>query len=143
MDEKPQLRFAEITKHYKDDIVPLIKTFCADFPYPMVLFFEYTNWIWQFTQYERYMEIYSIHNYIKDDLTLGQLFAFNTLYEISSYCSSIVARMKDGTIIHGRNLDFYHPELLKKVTYNVKFVRGEEYVYDAVMFAGLMGVYSG
>ena len=40
-------------------------------------------------------------------------------------------------------MDFGLTELIRKVVYVAKFVRGQEYLFDAVMFAGTNGVYTG
>jgi hypothetical protein len=51
--------------------------------------------------------------------------------------------MKDGTIVHDRNLDFAFAEIMRNVTYVAKFMKGDEYLYDAMMFAGYNGVMTG
>jgi len=51
--------------------------------------------------------------------------------------------MSNGTIIHGRNLDFDFADQFRNMTYRAKFVRGDKYLFDAVMFAGNVGVYTG
>lgn len=67
----------------------------------------------------------------------------NYVYEFDSFCTSIVARLSDGTIIHQRNLDFYFPENTRNITYIAKFYRGDRYLFDAVMFGGLISTYTG
>lgn len=51
--------------------------------------------------------------------------------------------MRDGTIVHGRNLDFEYADILRKITYAAKFVRGDKILFEATMFAGCVGVYTG
>jgi hypothetical protein len=67
----------------------------------------------------------------------------NYVYEIDSYCTSIVARMKNGTVLLGRNLDFYFPEEGKRTIFNGRFYDGDKFLFEAVMFAGMVGVYQG
>jgi len=39
-------------------------------------------------------------------LKLGEVVLYNIFYEVSSFCTSIVAQDQNGNIFHGRNLDF-------------------------------------
>jgi len=67
----------------------------------------------------------------------------NCLYELDAWCTSIVAQQADGTIIHDRNLDFSTPDQLRQIGYTATFMKDGDYLYDAVMFGGLTGVYTG
>mmetsp|Transcript_11 Transcript_11/g.21 ORF Transcript_11/g.21 Transcript_11/m.21 type:complete len:187 (-) Transcript_11:377-937(-) len=40
-------------------------------------------------------------------------------------------------------MDFDFANYLRAITYNARFVRNGEYVFDAVMFGGIVGVYTG
>ena len=75
-------------------------------------------------------------------MTLSKAVLLNALYEVEAWCTSIIAKGADGSIIHQRNLDFDNPNQMRKITYSVTFTRDGEYVYDAVMFAGNLGVYT-
>ena len=57
-------------------------------------------------------------------------------------CTSIVARQADGTIIHGRNLDFGFADAMRKASYVAEFYKNGKHIYDAVMFGGYVGVLS-
>ena len=39
-------------------------------------------------------------------------------------------------------LDFYYTDYMRSITYRAKFVRDGKHIYDAVMFAGNVGVYT-
>lgn len=67
----------------------------------------------------------------------------NSLYEIGAWCTSIVAQAADGTILHSRNLDYDYGDIMRAMTFNAKFRNGKEELFDAVMFGGLPGVYTG
>ena len=67
----------------------------------------------------------------------------NFLYELESWCTSVVAQQANGTIIHSRNLDFDFSDTMRKFTYRARFVKGDEYSFDAVMFGSTIGVYTG
>jgi hypothetical protein len=51
--------------------------------------------------------------------------------------------IKNGTIIHSRNLDFEEPSIMRKVVYRAIFKKNGLYSFDAVMFAGTVGIYTG
>jgi len=67
----------------------------------------------------------------------------NSLYEVESFCTSIVAKQQDGTIIHGRVMDFTFADDMRRTTYNAEFVNGEDFLFNAVMFGGTTGIYTG
>jgi hypothetical protein len=52
-------------------------------------------------------------------------------------CTGIVARAADGAIVHGRNLDYAHAELLKPLTIVVDFRRDGAVAFSATLWAGL------
>ncbi|GAU92270.1 hypothetical protein RvY_04371 [Ramazzottius varieornatus] len=64
----------------------------------------------------------------------------NIVYEIVTFCTSIVASDINGKPIHGRNLDFRGTPLLRDETIHVDFVRKingvQQIVYSAVTVAG-------
>lgn len=67
----------------------------------------------------------------------------NYVYEFDAFCTSIITRQADGTILHGRNLDFDYTKFIHNLTYHADFVEGEKHRYSANMFAGHMGVFTG
>ena len=67
----------------------------------------------------------------------------NYVYEITTFCTSIIARTSEGYIIHGRNLDFYFPNETKAITYNAHFKRNNTIIFNATMFGGITGVFTG
>jgi N-acylethanolamine-hydrolysing acid amidase len=46
-------------------------------------------------------------------------------------------------VIHGRNLDFDFPEEMRAITYVANFYKNGVYLFDAVMFGGDIGIYTG
>lgn len=67
----------------------------------------------------------------------------NSLYELGAWCTSVIAKQTDGTIIHSRNLDYNDAPFMRNLTFRAKFVAGDEFLFSAVMFAGNLGVYTG
>jgi hypothetical protein len=51
--------------------------------------------------------------------------------------------MLNGTIIHGRIMDFDNPSELRDVSFNANFLKGGKHHFSAVMFAGTVGIYTG
>ena len=51
--------------------------------------------------------------------------------------------MANGTIIHDRNLDFAFADTMRNLTFEAKFMKGDKQVFDATMFAGINGVFTG
>ena len=60
----------------------------------------------------------------------------NYVYEYVAYCTSIIAKGRDSTIMHMRILDFSFPELQKAQTYIGEFYKGGKKLYSAVLFGG-------
>ena len=51
-------------------------------------------------------------------LTVEQTFGVSSITELSTYCTSIIARDSEDQIVHVRNLDFGNTETMKKLVYN-------------------------
>jgi len=76
-------------------------------------------------------------------MDLSIALTLNYLYEMQAFCTSIVSRMPDGTIIHGRNLDFDFSDEMRNISFIAQFYRGDEHLFESMMFAGDIGVYTG
>eukprot|EP01083_Nonionella_stella_P295191 1003258_1 len=75
-------------------------------------------------------------------LTIDQLITVNIVYDLSAFCTSIVARTKDGKILHARNQDF--PTVLRNDTVNLLYVdANNNTLYEATTFFGYVGVPTG
>ena len=64
-------------------------------------------------------------------------------YEFSAFCTSVIAHDSEGQIIHSRNLDFAFAGPMRNITYEAVFMRNDQELYRAIMFAGLNGVMTG
>jgi len=71
-----------------------------------------------------------------------EIVMINYLYELDAYCTSIIAKMSNNTVFLARNLDFYFPEETRKVLYNAHFYRGSKFLFEAPMFAGIIGIFT-
>jgi N-acylethanolamine-hydrolysing acid amidase len=74
--------------------------------------------------------------------TEGQVAFMQLYYEIDNFCTSIVAQHSNGTIFHGRNLDYSLPGL-ENITANVKWVKGGEELAFSTQYIGYMGILTG
>lgn len=73
---------------------------------------------------------------------LGDIVLMNLFYELESGCTSIVAGNANGTIYHGRNLDFDIPGL-QNITAMVNFVKDGQVAYRGTTFVGYVGLLTG
>eukprot|EP00026_Physarum_polycephalum_P007681 Phypoly_transcript_07746.p1 GENE.Phypoly_transcript_07746~~Phypoly_transcript_07746.p1 ORF type:complete len:361 (+),score=30.73 Phypoly_transcript_07746:62-1084(+) len=80
-------------------------------------------------------------------LDYGLLTIVNLGYELSDACTSIVAQMPNGTILHARNMDFWDgiwlTGHLKNLTYTAQYQQGGKTVFYATTFVSYVGVLSG
>ena len=73
----------------------------------------------------------------------GSIVAINLLYDVTAFCTSIVAENEDGTIIHGRNLDYGFP-LLRNDTIVVNMIdKNGNTIYHGTTFFGYVGMWTG
>ncbi|KAM4612608.1 N-acylethanolamine-hydrolyzing acid amidase-like [Polymixia lowei] len=74
--------------------------------------------------------------------SLSDIILLNFAYEISAFCTSIVAQDTNGHVYHGRNLDYPHA-ILRNLTINVIFLKNGEVAYRGTSFAGYVGLWTG
>lgn len=55
------------------------------------------------------------------NISLAETILLNILYDLSAYCTSIVAQDKKGNIFHGRNLDYEFSEILRNISFISNF----------------------
>jgi N-acylethanolamine-hydrolysing acid amidase len=74
----------------------------------------------------------------------GDVVLVNLLYEITAKCTSTVAQHTDGTIYHGRNLDFGEggafTDFLRSIAIEVHFQRNGTTVYTGTTYSGYVGL---
>uniref|UniRef100_A0A667Y9I9 N-acylethanolamine-hydrolyzing acid amidase n=1 Tax=Myripristis murdjan TaxID=586833 RepID=A0A667Y9I9_9TELE len=74
--------------------------------------------------------------------SLADVIILNFAYEISAFCTSIVAQDTNGHVYHGRNLDYPH-DVLRNLTVNINFLKNGEVMYSGTSFAGYVGLWTG
>ncbi|UJR08334.1 hypothetical protein I4U23_012605 [Adineta vaga] len=86
-------------------------------------------------------EFYSIAQALS--MPVADIVLINFVYELRTFCTSLLVRTLNGTIIHGRNLDFdLNTDLLRRLTFHAKFYRQSDptFTYESVHFAGSIGL---
>lgn len=84
------------------------------------------------------------------EVTKRDLVLWNLIYDMDFpvFCSGIIAAQIDGTVIHGRNMDFdfqWDDEHgithgLTQITYEAKFVKNGELIMSAIQWPGHVGI---
>ncbi|KAL9983019.1 hypothetical protein ACROYT_G005140 [Oculina patagonica] len=74
------------------------------------------------------------------NLSLADTILLNIFYDLSAFCTSIVAQDKDGNVFHGRNLDYSFSETLRNLTFISNFQSKGKVIYTGVTFAGQVGL---
>lgn len=87
------------------------------------------------------------------EVTVNRLLLWGAMYELASptACSGFLAAMDNGTVVHGRNMDYsFHWEGPDKqvynwpaVTFEIVFVRGGKPLFLAVGWPGHVGISTG
>lgn len=76
-------------------------------------------------------------------MPLADIILFNLVYEFRTYCTSLLVRTINNTILHGHNLDFdLNTALLRRLTFHGKFFRTSEptFEYESIHLAGMIGL---
>ncbi|XP_048236999.1 acid ceramidase-like [Haliotis rufescens] len=90
------------------------------------------------------------------DMSLADAVLYNIFYELSTFCTSIVAEDSKGELYHARNMDFefgegydiknrtwFLSENLRPLLVNINYMRGGNLVFRAAHYAGYVGVVTG
>lgn len=78
------------------------------------------------------------------NMSLGAIVMANILYDVTAFCTSIVMENNNGSIFHGRNLDYsLGKEMLSALTIVVDFQQSGKTVYTATTYAGYVGILTG
>ncbi|KAI4901700.1 hypothetical protein NFI96_029231 [Prochilodus magdalenae] len=85
-------------------------------------------------------EIRGMASYYQSDIS--DIVLLNFAYEVSAFCTSIVAQSTKGNIYHGRNLDYPH-DVLKNLTIDIQFIKNGQVAYRGTSFAGYVGLWTG
>lgn len=153
LDLPPQERWKQVAQDYSQGIVALLNEIKKMVPPEAITLIDIIGKdVRKYLPYPYNEEILGIAASIKG-VTVGEIVLGNTLYEVTAFghggkaeakaCTSIIAEALNGTIFHGRNLDYSFGSALRDLTIVVNFQQGGKTVYTGTTFAGMVGLLSG
>lgn len=132
LDEPPRLRFVAPNLRFKNEtlvsLVELEKVVDFYLNENAKTIVDYSFWL---AQREHYLEMEGIATALGIDTR--RIVLANFVYEYIAFCTSLLAKQVDGTILHVRMYDFIAPEETKKMLYIGEFYRNGSYLYSGVM----------
>lgn len=144
LDLEPVDRFKEVAVYFREPFKNSTLTFMPYIPKAVKSFFDYFSWTWYYIHHERYLEIKGFAEAAAiPEIPVSRAILINVFFEMQSWCTSIVAQMKDGTIIHQRNLDFDHAHSMQQLVFQADFIKRGQVQFSTTMLAGSVGVYTG
>lgn len=141
LDLPEQQRFVETSTYYKPYLLEVLNQYRNLIPAPLVWIIEQFGGAIFSIQPEYYMEIEGMAGAI--GVSTNSLLLAQYINELSAFCTSVVAYTANGTVFHGRNMDFLFESTMRNITYQAEFMQNGQYLFTAVMYAGLNGVHSG
>jgi len=130
LETAPYKRFEEPTSHLKDKILTVFQKYMDGIPQFIHTAFEFLHPLLKFWQPVRVEEMEGIASAL--GVESWKVIMANYAYDISAFCTSIIARKSDGSIIHARNMDYLFPKDMQPITYHVKWYRNDQYLYESV-----------
>eukprot|EP01017_Pseudomicrothorax_dubius_P049760 TRINITY_DN9302_c0_g4_i1.p1 TRINITY_DN9302_c0_g4~~TRINITY_DN9302_c0_g4_i1.p1 ORF type:complete len:370 (-),score=45.13 TRINITY_DN9302_c0_g4_i1:120-1229(-) len=76
-------------------------------------------------------------------VSFQELFMMNFLYELTTFCTGVIAKDKNGVIMHGRNLDFFYQDIVANLTAHVNFYKNGVFLFKAEVIVGSVGILTG
>lgn len=141
LNEAPESRWAHVQSPY----AATIKTFAQNYakysitPLKLDLLVTLLHRGWITPEFDR-----ELHGMAKTvDITYKEAVFLNFMYEYNAFCTSIVVRLQNGTIIHGRNLDYDSEAFLRNTTVTIDVSKDGKLLYTSVGFAWYLGVGTG
>ena len=77
------------------------------------------------------------------NISLPEVILANLYYDLTAYCTSIVAQDEQGNIFHARNLDYGNTVVFRNMSVRVDFLRNGKIAYSGITFAGYIGILTG
>lgn len=143
LDDDPEVRWAPLTKVFDPDFLRKAAAEIIDSTVP--------KWVHQavkpiVTALDKFIpqpyagEINGLTKHFGG--SLSDVVMLNFAYEVTAFCTSIIAQDKKGNLYHGRNLDYPH-SVLRNLTVNLVFLKKGEVAYYGTSFAGYVGLWTG
>ena len=156
LDLPPEERWNEVVADFKDELKILLSVVNQRVPSSISKLLELATGDFIEETFPRPYgaEMVGIANRL--GIAPAEVLVANLLYELTAYnpsqanamaCTSIVAQAKNGTIYHGRNLDYgggsILTAMLRNVTIIVDFKENGQTVYMGTTYAGYIGLITG
>jgi N-acylethanolamine-hydrolysing acid amidase len=139
LDDKPSQRFIKPTIEFKTELIGFIDSQRKLInPKAILLIEQIAARLDQLLPYPYNEEIKGISEIT--GIRLGDVVLSNLIYDITTFCTSIVAQNSHGIIMHGRNLDYNFKDYLKNLIYEAKFVKNGTLLYTSLQPAGYIGI---
>ena len=154
LDLPPEQRWTQVAKDHEASLTTLIQSIKSALPEDVTQLVATLG-----EDIDKYLpdpygpEVLGMANALQN-LSISDVVLGNVLYELTAYgdelrkdrtkmCTSIVAQSVNGTIFHGRNLDYSYPDLLRELTIVVDFVQNGQTLFTGTTFAGMVGLFTG
>jgi len=135
LDLPPKQMWAQLITDNKENIHRLLKYIKSFMP---AFIFELTpvSWIRKYNPRvaEEVQAIAELAQVNVDDV-----FWLNMMYELATFCTSIIIQDENNNIFHGRNLDWGLQNYLEPLLYNGDFYRNGKLLFRANVVAGAIG----
>ncbi|KAE8630965.1 hypothetical protein XENTR_v10001033 [Xenopus tropicalis] len=145
LDDPPEQRWEPVLKHYNYSLLREILDHFFNSVVP--------KWVHAIIRplAEVELELYMNEPYAGEirgmaktiGVSVGDVVLLNLCYEATAFCTSIIAEDTNGNIYHGRNLDYFFPDLLRKITMDLNFIRNRQIAYTGTTFLGYVGLWTG
>jgi len=153
LDLPPRKRWTEVATYYRNEIAAMAESLS-----PIVnkrLGMAREAWL-EVAHYDKDVEE-EMHGFVEalnySDISFDRMRLHSLLYEMASptmACSGVLWAMRNGTVVHGRNMDYDFPfkmpdgRLLNwpDITYQAVFVRGGEPLIKATSWPGAIGFHT-
>jgi hypothetical protein len=140
LNDPPETRWAEIQAYYAVPIRALVQEYCKKYP---TLMLEALTYILDKNYFDAEIQAELRTLARVTNITYAQAAFLNYIYEYHAYCTSVIVRTTDGTIIHGRNLDYNFQDNIRESTADVEVYKDGKLLYHTIMWTWYMGVHTG
>lgn len=156
LDQPPKERWAHVVSDYSQLYPLLVNELYNIIPKPIVEAITAVTSVLDHYMPQPYAdEIRGIAKYTNS--SVGETLMGNLAYDFTAFhhsfgsinetkrgaCTSILSLTPNGTLLHGRNLDYAFKNLIRNFTINVEFESKGRLVFKATTFAGMIGVFTG
>lgn len=142
LDLAPKDRFKQVTNDFKEPMNEWLQAEKKQIDSKYLPFFEVlASGIDEFLPYPFNEEMKGIAEAL--DVSLGDVVLINLIYDLTAFCTGVLAVDSNGQILHGRNLDYNLSNYLQRLTYIGEFYKNDTLVFTSAQIAGFLGVLTG